>query len=60
MEIVDTTTLTVVFGAVGLALLAGLVVLALALATALPVTRRERLARGESIPTYYGRLHFTG
>ncbi|QBX54334.1 hypothetical protein EXE58_01830 [Nocardioides seonyuensis] len=59
MEMIDTTALNVLLGFQALAALVGLLLVAVVLAKVLPVTRRERLARRESIPTYYGRLHFT-
>ena len=43
---------------VGLAALASLVLAAVALPAALRSTRADRVTRHESIPAYYGRLHF--
>ena len=43
---------------VGMVLLVGLVTLLAVAPLALRETRRDRRARRESIPTYYGRLHF--
>ena len=59
MGMIDTTALNALLGLQLLAALAGLVLVAVVLAKVLPVTRRERLDRRESISTYYGRLHFT-
>ena len=35
-----------------------LVLIVAVLPSTLKITRRDRVARHESIPTYYGRLHF--
>jgi hypothetical protein len=43
---------------VGVVLLLGLVTVLAVAPLALRETRRDRVARHESIPTYYGRLHF--
>ena len=58
MQIIDPTAVLTLLVVTGIAALAAVVLAALALPTTLRVTRRDRIARHESIPTYYGRLHF--
>ncbi|NYE35158.1 hypothetical protein F4692_000262 [Nocardioides cavernae] len=59
MQLLDPTPVLVfLLAVVGLAALASLALVAIALPAALRTTRIERLARRESIPAYYGRLHF--
>lgn len=60
MQMIDTTALATFLAAVTVAALAGALLVAVVLVKALPITRRERLARRETIRTYYGRLHFAG
>jgi hypothetical protein len=43
---------------VGIAAVAALALAAVAVPATLRETRSDRVARRESIPTYYGRLHF--
>lgn len=58
MQLIDPTATLVLMVIVGIAALAAVVLAAVALPATLTVTRRERLRRQESIPAYYGRLHF--
>ena len=58
MQLLDPTAITVLLVVVGLAALASLVLVAVALPAALRSTRADRVTRHESIPAYYGRLHF--
>ena len=58
MQIIDPSALTVLLTLVGVAAVAGVLLSAVALVSGLSVTRTKRLARHESIPTFYGRLHF--
>lgn len=60
MQILDPTVVITLLVVVSLAALAAVVLAVVALPPTLSVTRRERLARHESIPVYYGRLHFVG
>lgn len=60
MQFIDPFVVTVLLVVVGLAALAAVVLMALALPRTLQVARHDRVARRESIPTYYGRLHFAG
>ena len=58
MQILDSTAAGLYLAFAGTVIVLGLV-LALAVApVALRETRTDRKARRESIPTYYGRLHF--
>ncbi|MGF9754153.1 hypothetical protein AAII07_03045 [Microvirga sp. 0TCS3.31] len=58
MQLFDSTAAGLYLAFVGTVMVLGLV-LALAVApVALRETRTDRKARRESIPTYYGRLHF--
>jgi hypothetical protein len=58
MQLFDSTAAGLYLAFVGTVIVLGLV-LALAVApVALRETRTDRKARRESIPTYYGRLHF--
>ena len=58
MQILDPIAVTFLLVVVGLAALTAVVLAAVTLPSVLRVTRRDRQARHESIPTYYGRLHF--
>lgn len=58
MQIIDPTAAILLLVVAGLAALAAVVFAVAALPATLTVTRRERLSRHESIPAYYGRLHF--
>lgn len=60
MQLIDTTAVITLLVVVGIAALAALTMAAVALPSTLSVTRKDRQARHESIPTYYGRLHFAG
>jgi hypothetical protein len=58
MQLLDSTAAGLYLAFAGTVIVLGLV-LALAVApVALRETRTDRRARRESIPTYYGRLHF--
>ena len=58
MEILDPTVVIPLLVVVGVAALAAVVLAAVAVPAALRETRLDRRARRETIPTYYGRLHF--
>ncbi|MCW2736758.1 hypothetical protein [Nocardioides sp.] len=58
MQLIDPTAAITLLVVVGIAALASVAMAAVALPSTLSVTRRDRLARRESIPAYYGRLHF--
>ncbi|MCF6376956.1 hypothetical protein L2K70_05015 [Nocardioides KLBMP 9356] len=58
MQIIDATAAYLLLTLTGLAALAVVVLAIVALPPALRESRRDRVARQESIPTYYGRLHF--
>ena len=60
MQLIDPTAAITLLVIVGIAALAAVVLAVVALPATLTVTRRERLRRHESIPAYYGRLHFAG
>lgn len=60
MQLLDPTVIIALLVVVGLAALTAVVLTIVALPSALAVTRSERLRRRESIPVYYGRLHFAG
>ena len=60
MQFIDPTAAIALLVVVGIAALAAVSLAAVALPSTLSVTRRDRLARHESIPAYYGRLHFAG
>lgn len=60
MQLIDPTAVITLLVVVGVAALAALAMAAVALPSTLRVTRRDRQARHESIPTYYGKLHFAG
>lgn len=57
MEILDPTVVIPLL-VVGVAALAAVVLAAVAVPAALRETRLDRQTRHESIPAYYGRLHF--
>lgn len=58
MQIIDPTAAITLLVVAGIAALAAVALAVVALPATLRVTRRDRMARHESIPTYYGRLHF--
>ena len=58
MQLIDPAAAVTLLVIVGIAALAAVALASVALTGALGVTRRERLRRQESIPAYYGRLHF--
>jgi hypothetical protein len=58
MQLIDPTAVTLFLVVVGIAALAAVALAAVALPATLRVTRTDRRARRESIPAYYGRLHF--
>lgn len=58
MQLLDPTPVLVFFVVVLAVAAVALALVAVALPEALRSTRRDRLARRESIPAYYGRLHF--
>jgi hypothetical protein len=58
MQLIDTTAVITLLVVVGIAALAAITLAAVAVPATLRETRRDRQARRESIPTYYGRLHF--
>lgn len=58
MQIIDPTIAIALMTLVGVAALAAVVLALVAVPAALRETRTDRIARRESIPTYYGRLHF--
>ena len=58
MQIIDPAAAYLLLAVAGLASLAVAVLVVVGLPPALRETRRDRVARHESIPTYYGRLHF--
>ncbi len=58
MQLLDPIAAIALLVLVGLAALAALVLALVAVPPALRETRGDRIARRESIPTYYGRLHF--
>ena len=58
MQLLDPAAVITLLALVGVAVLAALVLAAVALPATLRETRTDRHRRHESIPTYYGRLHF--
>jgi hypothetical protein len=58
MQLLDPTAVITLLVVVGIAALAAVALAAVALPAALRETRRDRQTRRESIPAYYGRLHF--
>ena len=58
MQLIDPAAAVALMTLVGVAALAAVVLAAVALPATLRETRSDRKARHESIPTYYGRLHF--
>ncbi len=58
MQLIDPTLVIGLLVVVGLAAVAAVALAAVALPPTLRSTRRDRRARHESIPSYYGRLHF--
>lgn len=60
MQLIDPTAVLALLVVVGIAALAAVAMAAAVLPSTLRATRRDRRARHESIPTYYGKLHFAG
>ena len=58
MQIIDPAAALTLLVIVGIAAVAAVAMAAGAFTSALAGTRRDRRARHESIPAYYGRLHF--
>ena len=58
MQLIDPAAVISLLVVVGIAALAVVALAAVALPATLRTTRNDRQARRESIPTYYGRLHF--
>ena len=58
MQLIDPAAAIALMVLVGIAALTAVALAAVALPATLRETRRDRVARRESIPTYYGRLHF--
>ena len=58
MQIIDSTAALTLLVITGIAALAAVVMALAVLPGTLRVTRSDRMARHESIPAYYGRLHF--
>ena len=58
MQILDPTAVIALLVVTGLAALAAVVLTLAVLPATVRETRSDRMARRESIPTYYGRLHF--
>ena len=58
MQILDPTAVIALLVVTGLAALAAVVLTLAVLPATVRATRSDRMARRESIPTYYGRLHF--
>lgn len=58
MQLLDPTAVILFLVVVALAAVAAIVLAAIALPTVLRDTRTDRRARRESVPAYYGRLHF--
>jgi hypothetical protein len=58
MQLFDPTVAIALLVVVGIAAVAAIVLAAVAVPATLRETRSDRMARRESIPTYYGRLHF--
>lgn len=58
MQMIDSTAITTFLLFVSGVLLLGLVAGVTGVTFALRETRRDRQARSETIPAYYGRLHF--
>ena len=58
MQLIDPAAAIALMTLVGVTVLAAVVLAAVALPATLRETRTDRQARHESIPTYYGRLHF--
>jgi hypothetical protein len=58
MQLIDTSAVITLLVLTGIAALAAITMAAVAVPATLRETRRDRVSRRESIPTYYGRLHF--
>ena len=58
MQLIDPTAAIALLVLVGTVALAAVALAAVAVPATLRETRSDRMARHESIPTYYGRLHF--
>ena len=58
MQLIDPTAVIALLVLVGIAALAAVALALVVVPAALRETRSDRIVRRESIPTYYGRLHF--
>lgn len=58
MQLIDPTAALTLLLVAGIAALTAVMLAAAVLPSTLRATRRDRKARRESIPAYYGRLHF--
>ncbi|UFN45957.1 hypothetical protein [Nocardioides okcheonensis] len=58
MQLIDPAAAITLLVVVGIAAVAAIAMAAVVLPATLRVTREDRRARRESIPAYYGRLHF--
>ncbi|MCY4727877.1 hypothetical protein NYO98_16445 [Nocardioides sp. STR2] len=58
MQLIDPAAAIALMVLVGIAALTAVALAAVVLPATLRETRHDRVARRESIPTYYGRLHF--
>ena len=58
MQLLDPAVVITLMVVIGIAALASLVLAAVSLPPVFRATRRDRQARHESVPAYYGRLHF--
>ncbi|SEB46043.1 hypothetical protein SAMN04489844_0156 [Nocardioides exalbidus] len=58
MQLISASATITLLVVVGIAALAAIAMAAVAVPATLRETRRDRVSRRESIPTYYGRLHF--
>lgn len=58
MQLIDPAAVITLLVVVGIAAVAAIAMAAVVLPATLRVTREDRQARRESIPAYYGRLHF--
>ena len=59
MQFIDPTLASLLLAGVAVVAVVGGALAVAVLPSTLRVTRGDRMARHESIPTYYGRLHFT-
>ena len=58
MQLLDPAVVITLMVVIGIAALASLVLAAVSLPPVIRATRSDRQARHESVPAYYGRLHF--